>query len=79
LIIWVGEDGCDFTGPSKVWKGEDKHLTIFSRFDIETLIAIDEVQFEVTTYPALQIWVWPNGFQQNYHTQWKPKIKVIEN
>jgi NHL repeat len=64
------DQGCGFTGPSKVWKGEGKHLTVWGRYRIGALVATEFVEFEKVRYLALQIWVWPNGFQQDYVGDW---------
>ncbi len=64
------DPGCGFTGPSKVWKGEGKHLTIWGRYRIGALVATEFVEFEKVRYLSLQIWVWPNGFQQDRVGEW---------
>jgi len=61
----VEETGCDFANPSKAYKGEDKHLTIFGRWEITAPVVVPPNFSELkTNYLALQIWVWPNGYQE---------------
>jgi hypothetical protein len=70
----VEEDGCGFTGPSKPYKGEDRHLTIYGRWTVSAFAISDLVQEVFTKYPALQIWVWPNGYQQPIVKEWDPGV-----
>jgi hypothetical protein len=70
LIILVSQHGCDFAGPSKVWKGENKHLTIWGRFRITAPVATEWVEWTEEKLVSLQVWVWPNGFQERYITDW---------
>ncbi len=64
------EPGCSFTGPMKVWKGENKHLTIWGRYKIAADVATEWAEWQEKNFLALQIWIWPNGFQQNYKGHW---------
>jgi hypothetical protein len=73
----ISEDGGGFTGPWKVYKGEDKHLTIWSRFDAWAWVITDLVQEEFHTYYALQVWVWPNGYQQKYLGRYDPHVNEL--
>lgn len=60
----VEETGCGFVGPSKPYKGENKHLTIYGRWEMSALAAHPLHSQLFTNYLALQIWVWPNGYEQ---------------
>jgi hypothetical protein len=70
----VEEEGCSFTGPSKPYKGENKHLTIYGRWAISAVIAVPVYQEVKTNYIALQTWVWPNGFQERIIRHYDPGI-----
>lgn len=71
-IVHVNEEGCDFSKPFKVTKGENRHLTIWSRFDIWTLVVTPEVQFTKSTYLSLKVLVWPDGSQQKVVGRYDP-------
>lgn len=70
----ITEEGCSFAGSWKVWKGEGKHLTIWTRHAITALVVTPEVQFTETKHLALLVWVWPNGFQQKVVRDYDPGI-----
>ena len=71
--------GCGFTGPSQVWGGEHQHLTVWGRYKIvATLFTPGGDYFEQTNNLGLQIWVWPNGFQERKRTEWEETIQAIE-
>jgi sugar lactone lactonase YvrE len=74
-IAIVNQEGCGFTGPSKPYKEEDQHLTIYGRWSVSALAVSDLVQEVFTNYPALQIWVWPNGYQQPIVKHWSPGVQ----
>jgi hypothetical protein len=71
----VEENGCGFASPSKPYKGEDKHMTIYGRWSVSAFAISDLVQEVFTKYPALQIWVWPNGYQQPIVKEWNPGVE----
>jgi hypothetical protein len=75
----VDGNGCGFAGPGQVWSGEQKHLTIWGRYTISaTAFTFDGGAFTETNRLALQIWVWPNGFQQRVIKHWTPDVEVEE-
>jgi hypothetical protein len=71
--------GCGFVGPEQVWAGEHKHLTIWGRYLISAtgVTAFGDVITE-EHHLALQIWVWPNGYQQRVEKHWTPAIEEQE-
>ncbi|HSS41384.1 MAG TPA: NHL repeat-containing protein [Solirubrobacterales bacterium] len=72
---------CDngFVGDQKVWEGEHKHLTIWARFKITASVWWYEGDvYDFVNREAMQIWVWPNGFQQRVHNHWEPTQQWIE-
>jgi sugar lactone lactonase YvrE len=71
-VVHVNEEGCGFAGPFKVYKGEGKHLTIWTHFEIWALVVTNEVQFKKSTFLALKVWVWPNGFQEKVVGDYDP-------
>lgn len=75
----VDGNGCGFVGPGQVWSGEHKHLTIWGRFTIEaTGFTPGGDTVTRTNYLALQIWVWPNGYQQRVVKHWTPSMPIEE-
>jgi len=62
--------GCGFTGPWKVTKGEGKHLTVYSRFDVSVLMNTPQATWVLHDYIALQSYIWPNGFKDHVHQHW---------
>jgi sugar lactone lactonase YvrE len=72
--------GNGFTGPSQVWAGEQKHLTIWARFKITAnAFTFDGDVLSFTNREAMQIWVWPNGYQQRVHQHWEVTQQWIES
>ena len=66
-------------GDQKVWEGEHKHLTIWARFKITASVWWYEGDvYDFVNREAMQIWVWPNGFQQRVHNHWEPTQQWIE-
>jgi hypothetical protein len=58
--------------PEEVTAGEDKHLTIRARFNISaTGITWRGDTITEQNHLGLQIWVWPNGNQQQALTHWE--------
>jgi sugar lactone lactonase YvrE len=75
----VEGNGCGFVGPGQVWQGEHKHLTIWGRYTISaTAFLPDGGGFTETNHLALQIWVWPNGYQQRIVKHWTPNVEIEE-
>ena len=76
----VAGDGCGFVGPGQVWEGEHKHLNIWGRYTITAhgVSPYGDVVTE-TNRLALQIWVWPNGYQQRVAKHWTPNTPVEED
>jgi sugar lactone lactonase YvrE len=75
-------DGCGegFVGPNQVWAGEQMHLTTWARFKIAAnAFTFDGDILTFTNREALQIWVWPNGFQQRVHAHWEVTQQWIES
>lgn len=71
--------GCGFTGPGYVWSGDHEHLTAWGRYAIHTITFTPNGDtFEQTRYLALQIWVWPNGYQQRVEKEWTWSIQAEE-
>jgi sugar lactone lactonase YvrE len=72
-VISAEPCGAGSVGPSKVWEGEHKHLTAWARFLITATIYIPKINETVDKENrlALQIWVWPNGFQQRVKDSWE--------
>jgi|GEM_PF-705350 len=71
--------GCGFTGPNQVWSGEHKHLTIWGRYKIiATAFLYTGDVFDFTNRLSLQIWVWPNGFQQRREAHWDETPEALE-
>ena len=68
-----------FVGPGTVRAGEHKHLTIWGRFRItaRAFVYTGDV-FDFVNREALQIWVWPNGFQQRVSGHWEVTQQWIE-
>ena len=64
------DPGCGYTGPMKVWKGEGKHLTIWGRYKIAADVATENIEWQEKNFIALQIWVWPNGWQEEWIGHW---------
>jgi len=77
LVLSVSGHGCGFAGQTQVWAGQHKHLTAWGRYKITAHIwlptggTIDRVN-----NLGLQIWVWPNGFQQRVQTKWDDPIPI---
>jgi hypothetical protein len=71
--------GCGFTGPEQVWSGQHEHLTIWGRYKIiATAFTIDGDTLDFTNKVGLQIWVWPNGYQQRVETHWEETRQAFE-
>jgi hypothetical protein len=68
---YVSEHGCDFTGPSKAYKDSGEHLTIYARFLIEAV----SPELISENHLALQVWVYPNGYQHPVVTDWVPNFE----
>ena len=67
----LGEE-CGFAPPEEVTTGEDKHLTIWARFNISaTGVTWEGDTITEHNNLGLQIWVWPNGNQQRVLTHWE--------
>jgi len=75
----VEGNDCGFVGPGQVWEGEHRHLTVWGRYTI-TASGITPGGDVVTerNYLALQIWVWPNGYQQRVEKHWTPNPPIQE-
>jgi NHL repeat-containing protein len=73
--LMVHEEGCGFAGPWQVWKGNGKHLTVWTRHTIEVPVITDVVQEAFTNHLALLIWVWPNGYQEKVVRSFDPGIE----
>ncbi|MGA7304304.1 MAG: hypothetical protein WBW88_05495 [Rhodothermales bacterium] len=72
----VDGNGCGRTGPDQVWSGQHKHLTAWGRYTISaTGITPGGDTVTETEHLALQIWVWPNGYQQREQRQWTPGVE----
>jgi streptogramin lyase len=77
--LHVEGNGCGFVGPGQVWQGEHTHLTIWGRYTISaTAFLPDGGGFTETNRLALQIWVWPNGYQERKIKHWDPSVEVEE-
>jgi hypothetical protein len=75
----VEGNGCGFVGPGRVWSGEHKHLTTWGRYTISaTGFTPEGGSITETNHLALQIWVWPNGYQQREVRHWTPDVEVEE-
>jgi len=71
--------GAGFVGPLLVRAGEHKHLTIWGRFRITaTAFVYTGDTLDFVNREALQIWVWPNGFQQRVNGHWEVTQQWIE-
>jgi hypothetical protein len=71
----VTEEGCGLLNPPwKVWKGEDRHLTLWGRWRIEEPFVTDLYQGFETNFLALQIHIWPNGFQEPIVKHYPPSV-----
>jgi hypothetical protein len=72
----------DFVGPNKVVKGSGKHLTVWCHFKLNVWIVPDP---GVPGVPkpwatrAMQVWVYPNGFQEIHMRKWDEKVWIYEN
>jgi hypothetical protein len=68
-----------FIGQDKVRQGENKHLTLWARFKITAVAFLYTGDyFDFVNRLAMQIWVWPNGFQQRVHGHWEVTQQWIE-
>jgi DNA-binding beta-propeller fold protein YncE len=66
---------CGFVGPNYVQSGEGKHLTIYGRYTVKAGIFLADLDvYVLSETPALQIWVWPNGFQEQKVKHWDSGI-----
>jgi tripartite motif-containing protein 71 len=64
----------------RVRSGEHKHLTIWARAKITAIAFTYEGDiFDFVNREAMQIWVWPNGFQQRVHQHWDVTPAWIEH
>lgn len=73
----VEGNGCGLVGPGQVWEGEHKHLTAWGRYTITaTGVTPGGDVVSETNHLALQIWVWPNGYQQRELKHWTPGVEV---
>jgi hypothetical protein len=70
----VTEEGCGFAGPWRVFKKEDKHLTVWMRDRIEEPYVSDLYQGFKEDWLAVQDWAWPNGYQQRVVKHYDPAI-----
>jgi sugar lactone lactonase YvrE len=62
-------------GPEFVIAKEGRHLTAWGRFTVKAGVFLwDGSIFVASSHPALQIWVWPNGWQENHVKQWDAGI-----
>lgn len=72
-------NGCGFVGQTGVQTGEHKHLTAWGRFTVNVIgVTLFGDQVSKTRRPALQIWVWPNGAQQQVFRTWTPAQEILE-
>jgi tripartite motif-containing protein 71 len=72
--------GNGFTGPGQVWAGGHEHLTVWARFQITaTAFTFDGDIYDFDNKLAMQIWVWPNGFQQRVEGHWEVTQEWIEH
>jgi hypothetical protein len=70
--------GVGFVGPNQVWSGQHEHLTAWARFKITAIAFLyDGDYLDFTNRSALQIWVWPNGFQQRIKKHWDENPEVV--
>ena len=72
--------GAGSVGPSQVWAGEQKHLTAWLRsYIVATGFTFDGDVFNWDNRLAMQIWVWPNGFQEHWRGHWEVTQEWIES
>lgn len=71
-VVQVHPEGCDFAGPWKVYKGQGKHLTIWSRFKIVAPVATEWIEFDEVNRLSLKVLIWPNGFQEKVVGHYAP-------
>ncbi|HEV7771225.1 MAG TPA: hypothetical protein VGO66_11295 [Solirubrobacterales bacterium] len=72
----------DFVGPSKVVKGSGKHLTVWCHFKLHVWVVPDPGLPGVPkpwATRAMQVWVYPNGFQEIHMRKWDEKVWIYEN
>jgi len=70
--------GVGFVGPSQVWSGQHEHLTAWARFKVTAIAFLyDGDYLDFTNRLALQIWIWPNGFQQRIKKHWDENPEVV--
>jgi hypothetical protein len=70
----VTQEGFGFAGPWRVFKEEDKHLTVWMRAHINQPFGNDVYTGFKDNYVALQNWVWPNGDQQRIVKHYDPPV-----
>jgi sugar lactone lactonase YvrE len=63
-------------GPRKVWKGGSDHLTGYCHYELR-VGPIPELGWAAGTR-AMQVWVFPNGYQQLYMRSWDPPGPEIQ-
>jgi hypothetical protein len=57
----------------------DQNPDTWGRYTITaTSFLPDGSTFDSVNYLALQIWVWPNGYQQRVTKHWSPAIPIEE-
>ena len=67
-------------GPGQVWSGEHEHLTAWMRAKITaTAFTYKGDTLDFANFLAMQIWVWPNGFQQRWNGHWEVTPQWIES
>jgi hypothetical protein len=72
---WEEGDGCDFHGKLSAEEGEGRHMTAYGRFVVKAGVTLPDLSvFVFTERPALQIWVWPNGYQQRIVKTWETGV-----
>ncbi len=72
--------GAGFNQPYRVYAGEHIHLTVWLRSRITaTAFTYDGDVLDFDNRMAMQIWVWPNGFQQRWDGHWEVTQEWIEN
>jgi hypothetical protein len=80
-VISAHTCGAGFVEPYQVWEGEHRHLTAWARFLITATVYIPKINetVEEENRLALQIWVWPNGFQQRVKKSWEVTVDWIQD
>jgi hypothetical protein len=72
--------GAGTTQPDQVFAGDHQHLTAWLRSKITAnAFTYDGDVFDFDNFMAMQIWVWPNGYQQRWNGHWEVTPEWIEH